>query len=351
MGETKNQLLSLLNDDKISDKDRETLVSIIENTLPEEERQDFQDIRSGRKLPSLTSDVIAKRIFSPELHPERLEKLLRLVTGDEEIEVKSQAGDELPARSVFGKKIITDIPAVAEDGRRIDLEVQVKAQDFIFRRMDIYSSDLLMIQYSVEEGKPKGQLDYINVEGILLIVLMKNSPVAFNGHDSGKFVAGEDKEKAKRYVHRFGNQVADTGLSYKSLLSVVYVQLDECLSQYRQGLNGEGSDEMQSFLSMIADVNDKKVQENIKDTPFGTEIMSELGEMSSNKEVQAMLLEEKYARADWYSSISASKREGNAEGHVEERVQNIETVTRNLMKKNPGMSYESAKENALSLFA
>ena len=64
-----------------------------------------------------------------------------------------------------------------------------------------------------------------------------------------------------------------------------------------------------------------------------------------------MSLEEKYARSDWYSLISAAKREGNAEGHFEERMQNIETVTRNILKRNPDLSYENARKEALSLFA
>ena len=51
------------------------------------------------------------------------------------------------------------------------------------------------------------------------------------------------------------------------------------------------------------------------------------------------------------SAIDYWEAEGMAKGRKEERENNIETVTGNIMKRNPGMSYEEAKENAKALFA
>ena len=49
--------------------------------LPEKDRQELLDIQSGRILPSLFLDVIAKRIFNADVHPDRLNDLLREISG------------------------------------------------------------------------------------------------------------------------------------------------------------------------------------------------------------------------------------------------------------------------------
>ena len=50
---------------------------------------------------------------------------------------------------------------------------------------------MLLLQYSAEAGQAKGDITYENVNGVIIIVLMKNSPKVFREYDS------------KRYIHRF----------------------------------------------------------------------------------------------------------------------------------------------------
>ena len=45
--------------------------------LEEQDRNEIADVLAGRKLPSLLSDTIAKRIFSADSHRERLAYLLK----------------------------------------------------------------------------------------------------------------------------------------------------------------------------------------------------------------------------------------------------------------------------------
>lgn len=208
------------------------------------------------------------------------------------------------------KKIIFDEPAKLKDGRHSDTEFQISLQEYIFRRAELYASDMLMFSYSVEEGQKKSEVSYSNTASVLLVILMKNSPNEFK-----KF-----NETSERYIHRFMKRNADSGISFDSMMKIVFVQLDECLKQFREGRNGEhdsnGSrlDELQILLSLIADINDEKVLKSAKDNSFMREIIAEVKELSENKEVRAMLLAEKYAQADMNAVRSYERNEGRNEG-------------------------------------
>ena len=223
--------------------------------LPENDRQDLMDIFSGKKLPPLYSDVIAKNILNADVHPERLNFLMRGISKDMSIDVASSAGNENFRRSVHAKGMVTDIPSWLKDSRLSDLEIQKIKQDFIFTRMELYVSDMLLLQYSVSEGQTKGELSYTNVNEALIIVLMIESPKAFRDYD----------KDCDKYIHRFTRMTADTGLSYPVKAKMMYVQLDKCLKQFKDGLNAEADDnrpdDLQLWLSTIADVNDEDIKE------------------------------------------------------------------------------------------
>ena len=79
--------------------------------LPIEDQESLQNIFNGIILPPLYSDVIAKAIFSADLHPERLNFLFRKIAKDETIDVLSSASNEAFRQSVHSKGIIMDIPS------------------------------------------------------------------------------------------------------------------------------------------------------------------------------------------------------------------------------------------------
>ena len=54
-------------------------------------------------------------------------------------------------------------------------QIRSVAQEFIFTRGDLYSSEMLLLQYSVPAGQKKSDLDYTGVKEALLIVLMVES--------------------------------------------------------------------------------------------------------------------------------------------------------------------------------
>lgn len=287
--------------------------------LKEQDRNEIAEVLAGRKLPSLLSDTIAKRVFSAESHRERLAYLLKNVVQDDSIEIEGSYANEGFMQSKDSKKIIFDEPAKLKDGRHSNTEFQILSQDFIFKRAELYASDMLMLSYSVKEGQKKSEISYSNTPGVLLVVLMKNSPREFK-----KF-----NETSERYIHRFTKRTADSGLSFNSMMTIVFVQLDECLKQFRENRNGEHDnngnslDELQVLLSLVADINDEKVLESAKDNKFMKAIIAEVKELSENKEVRAMLLAEKYAQADINAVKSYERNEGRIEGLREGRIEGL----------------------------
>lgn len=278
--------------------------------LSPEEQKILLDIISGRILPPLYSDVVAKKIFNADAHPERLNFLLREISKDQTIEVRSSAGNESFRRSIHAKGMVSDIPSWLKDQRLVDLEIQKVRQDFIFTRIELYASDMLLLQYSVSEGHKKNELDYSNMNEVLLIVLMVESPKAFKDYD----------QTCNRYIHRFTKMTADTGLSYPTKSKIIYVQLDKCLRQFKNNQNAEDTenkpDRLQSWLSTIADINDKQVEKVSVEDEELVKIRYEAHGMAQDKEVQNMLIQERYDRMDWVTYGNEQKKEGEIRGAI-----------------------------------
>ena len=268
----------------------------------------MQAIASGDAIPPLYIDVIAKTVFSADVHPDRLNFLMRGIALDDTIDVRSSAANEGFRKSIHSKGLVTDIPAWLRDGTLGDVEVQKVAQEFIFTRLEMYSSDMLLLQYSVEAGQAKKEVDYGNVNEVLVIVLMVESPKPFKEHD----------EICEKYIHRFLRNVSDTGLSYPTKRKMIYVQLDKCLEQYKKGENAEAEDNrpdrLQLLLAMIADTNNPNVVDDAKKDVMMDAIRKEAFNMSQDKKVQGMLSQELYERMSWNSHFKAGVEQGLNQG-------------------------------------
>lgn len=79
--------------------------------------------------------------------------------------------------------------------------------------------------------------------------------------------------------------------------------------------------ELLQLLAMIADINNDKVIRETVDNKLLDDIRNEVAVFSQNKEVQAMLLEEKMAILDWNTNRAAARAEGRAEGREEGRAE------------------------------
>lgn len=91
------------------------------NTMTEKAKQDLYGILDGTRIAPLTSDTMAKKIFSPELHPDRFNFIIRHVMNDKRLSVAGSAKDELPIESSGAKRTVTDISAILKDNRYADI--------------------------------------------------------------------------------------------------------------------------------------------------------------------------------------------------------------------------------------
>lgn len=286
--------------------EKSILTQVHESALPEERKQMLSSVFSGEQLASICYDVVAKHVFSPDLHPERMDFILQHAMNQPGINVNCSAANEAYLQNIYSKKTITDIPAWLKDHRLADLAVQVSPQEFIFDRADIYASNMLLLQYSAEANQPKGTIDYENVNGVIIIVLMKESPKVFKNHTSC------------RYIHRFIKTKADSGLEFPMLKQMVFVQLDKALELYlTQNYNEDEDLSLLELFALIADINNEKIVQESLHNRLLSDIREDVFRFTRSKEVQQMILAEDLAIMDWNSSINSARKEAAAEGRAE----------------------------------
>ena len=247
----------------------------------QEFKNELLAILDGRRIAPLTSDTMAKKIFSPDLHRDRFDFILKRVMGDDSIVTDRSATNELPTEASSAKRTVSDITAWLKDRRYANLEIQAVAQEFIFSRADIYSSRMLLFQYNVNYGQAKSAISYANTPGVILVILMRNSPKPFKDFNSAK------------YIHRFTYAISDTGLRYPLLRQIAYVQLDKALELYLSKNYNEDDDiELLKLCAMIADINNDEIINATESDSFLSDIRQEAIRFSLDKEVQPMLISE-----------------------------------------------------------
>ncbi len=290
----------------VSDFDDQLEEKLFESGLPEERKRKIREIYRGERLADLYYDAIAKHIFSPDMHPERMEYILQRTMRDKSVGVVHSAANENYLGSVYSKKTISDLPAWLKDHRLVDLEIQRVAQEYIYDRADIYGSNMLLLQYSVEDGEAKAEIDYKNVNSAIIIVLMVNSPKVFREYESD------------RYIHRITTAKADSGIEFRMKKQMVFVQLDKALALYESGgYNEDEDEELLKMFALIADINNEKVRNETSGDKFFDDIREEVFEFTRSREVQLMILADDLAIMDWNSTKKWEREEGREEGRDE----------------------------------
>jgi hypothetical protein len=226
--------------------------------------------------------------------------------GQKDLQVAGSAANESVLRSIYSKKTIFDIPAWLKDRKLVDLEIQMDPQEYIFNRTDIYASNMLLLQYSVEPGQSKDERDYENVKDSIIIVLMVKSPKVFRNYQSD------------RYIHRFMKARADTGLEFRMLKQMAFVQLDKALELYISGEYNEDEDvDLLKLFAMMADINNQKIAEEAAGNSFLGDIRSDVYQYTRSPEVQHMLTIQDLNMMDYNTDIHIARREGRDEGMKE----------------------------------
>ncbi|MBO5199183.1 MAG: PD-(D/E)XK nuclease family transposase [Lachnospiraceae bacterium] len=275
----------------------------LKRSASRETREAFEAIEAGRKLPELYFDRPFKKIFDADEHPERLETLFRLIFDREET-VVSSLKNEMTKASIYSKQTVLDLLSSLKSGGIFELEMQVAAQEFLSQRIDVYSSDLILMQYSVNRGERRGEMDFDGIRKSYIVVLMKESPQKFRENPA--------------FLHRRPSQT-DTGIPMDSLIEVVYIELDKCLKQWKSGSCPKKYQTLALWLGTIADVNDEKVKAAADRVNDIASIREELAVMAKDRKELLTMLFDKYEKDVRYSLMQQAKRQGFAAGREEGR--------------------------------
>ena len=178
--------------------------------LNEEWKRRFLDFCEERRTLPLTYDPFFKRIFHPDIHPERLSLFISSILG-----MKVRVVRVLPNEdSVLGGDtlLIMDLLGELEDGSLINVEIQKQGYAFPAERISCYSSDLVMRQYARVKGERGGAFTYRDIKSVYVIVIFEKS-------------TGDFHKTGDAYVHH-GKVRFDTGLKMRFLQEYFLIALD-----------------------------------------------------------------------------------------------------------------------------
>lgn len=194
--------------------------AIFQSFTPQEQEA-FLGFCMGERGLKITYDPFFKHIFNPESHPDRLNRLLSSILG-QDVTVRKVLPLERRRISENSSLIIMDILVQLADGRLVNVEMQRVGYEFPVERSFCYGADLLVRQYDIAREDQGKDFSYHSIKPVYIIVLMDESPRIFHETNDDVFT---NKHITGRYIHR-SRFSFDTGLKMNPLQNFIYISLD-----------------------------------------------------------------------------------------------------------------------------
>lgn len=221
-----------------------------------QEQEAFLGFCMGERGLKVTYDPFFKHIFNPESHPDRLNRLLSCILG-QEITVRKVLPLERRRISENSSLIIMDILVQLADGRLVNVEMQRVGYDFPIERSFCYGADLLVRQYDVAREDQGKDFSYHSIRPVYVIVLMEESPRIFYEH-SGK------------YIHR--SRISfDTGLKMNPLQNFIYISLD-----IFRGMKHNKLTELEAWLYFLSSDDPADILRIVRKYPIFRELYQDI---------------------------------------------------------------------------
>jgi Skp family chaperone for outer membrane proteins len=232
----------------------------------EERQEEFLNFCTGARGVKVLYDSFFKELFSPEYHPERIERFLSLL-----LDKKVRIAQILPNDSVRIADectlLVTDIVVELEDGSLGNIEIQKIGYAFPGERMACYSSDLLLRQYKRVRARRKDKFTYKDIKTVYTIVLFEKSTEEFHAVKN-------------QYIHR-GKQKFDTGLGINTLQEYILIPLDI----FKENTHNKViKNELDAWLTFISFDEPEKMIELIENYPEFKAMYEEVYQMCLNME-------------------------------------------------------------------
>lgn len=196
---------------------------------------EFLDFMSGKKTLPLTYDPIFKKLFNPEIYPERLSDLISSIIGTPVKVVKVLPLQESMLEG--NALLIMDILVQLADGSLANVEVQKIPYLFPAERMSCYSADLVLRQYSRVKGELGKTFTYKEMKPVYTIIFFEQSSVEFKAPNLNG-----------AYLHQ-GKTIFNTGLQLNLLQRFYLISLD-VFSENKYPL--DKNNRLTAWLSLLA---------------------------------------------------------------------------------------------------
>ena len=234
-------------------------------------RQQFLAFCEGKKSLPLTYDPFFRRIFHPDIHPDRLSRFISSILG-----IHVRVLRVLPNEDsiINGETyLIMDLLAELEDGSLCNIEIQKQGYAFSEERVSCYSADLVMRQYARVRGLAGKKFTYKDIKKVYVIVLYEKSPAEFHKH-------------SESYIHH-GKTTFQTGLQFHLLQEYYLIALDVFRNfHYANSSNSINSteQELHSWISFLVTENLNDADQLIQKYPWLKEIYQEIAALRTKPE-------------------------------------------------------------------
>ncbi|MBQ4242206.1 MAG: PD-(D/E)XK nuclease family transposase [Lachnospiraceae bacterium] len=248
---TKEEVMRLIEADPGSKKKYEELGK------KEEMQKELDGFLMGERSLNILYDNFFRKIFNPEEHRDRVERLISALIG-QKVKIKQVLSREGSQISDKGSLVIMDIIVELEDGSFVDVEMQKTGYRFPAQRSSCYASDMMMRQYNRRKSEKKDEFTYKSITPVYMFVLMENS----------------SKEFSSSGDHFHKRQVSySSGVELPEMVHIVYISLDT----FREGVHNI-NDELDAWLTFLIKGDAESVMKLIEAYPEFIDIYREIAE-------------------------------------------------------------------------
>ena len=247
---------------------------------PDKWKSNFLEFMEGKKSLPLTYDPFFKKLFNPDIYPERLSRLISSIIGTN-VTVKCILSNEdsmLPSTSL----LLLDIIVQLEDGSIANVEIQKIPYTFPGERMSCYSADLLLRQYTRVKGEKGSTFIYQDLKTVYTIVMFESSPKEC-----------KDPELSDIYLHH-GKAAFDTGINFHLLQEYYVVALDV----FRKSKYSKDINELNARLSLLTATTMDDLTALISDYPWMEAICMDMSEYLYHPEEIVTMFSEALRKLD-----------------------------------------------------
>ena len=292
--------------------------------LPPRLREELLDFYTGQRGVKITYDPFFKFVFNPELHPERLERMLSEIMR-EKVKIRQVLSPESIRFHEGMSLVVMDILVELASGALCDVEIQKAPYAFPGQRAACYSSELVVRQYSRARHKAAAQnlpFSYRQLSKVYTIVILEKS-------------SGEFSRYSDHYVHR-ASQVFDTGLSLNLLQEYIFISLD-----IFHNIVHEIKEEMEAWLMFLSSDDPVDIARIITAFPEFSEYYRELAGFQEKPEELISMFSRVLAEMDRDEYFCMMEELKENVRSLSEQAQSLREQTRGLEDENRSLEDEN----------